>query len=84
METQTLFNAAFGISGFLGGWWLKVMWDEVKGLQKADRVLAEKIASIEVLVAGKYITRDEFNTVINRLFAKLDTIQDTLASKADR
>jgi hypothetical protein len=84
METQTLLNSAFGLSGFLGGWWLKVMWDEVKGLQKADKGLAEKIASIEVLVAGRYITRDEFNMVVNRLFEKLDNIQNTVAGKADR
>jgi hypothetical protein len=58
MDTQTLLNTAFGIAGFLGGWWLKVMWDEVKGLQKADKSLVEKIASIEVLVACRYITRD--------------------------
>lgn len=80
MDGQTLFNAAIGVAGFLGGWWLKVMWDEVKGLQKADKELAEKVASIEVLVAGKYITREEFTTVVNMLFQKIDNLRDMIAS----
>jgi len=84
MEPQAAFNVVTGIAGFLGGWWLKVLWSEVKGLQQTDKDLAEKVASIEVLVAGRYITRDEFTTVANTIFAKLDNIRDTLSMKADR
>lgn len=79
MENQMLFNVAIAIAGALGGWWLKVVWDAVKDLQKADKELAEKVASIEVLVAGKYITRDEFTTVVNTLFAKIDNLRDLIA-----
>ncbi len=84
MELQDAFNLAVGVAGAFGGWWLKVVWDAVRDLQAADRALAEKVASIEVLVAGRYITRDEFHTVINRMFEKLDDIQSTVAGKADR
>lgn len=79
MENQMLFNVAIAIAGALGGWWLKVVWEAVKDLQKADKELAEKVASIEVLVAGKYITRDEFTTVVNTLFAKIDNLRDLIA-----
>lgn len=74
-----MFNVATGIAGMLGGWWLKVLWSEVKGLQKADKELAEKLAAIEVLVAGKYITRDEFTNVVNTLFQKIDNLRDLIA-----
>jgi hypothetical protein len=84
MDMQALFNAALGIASFLGGWWLKVIWEALKELQRADKELADKVASIEVLVAGRYITREEFNVVVNRLFEKLDGIQNTVAGKADR
>jgi hypothetical protein len=84
MEPQAAFNVVTGIAGFLGGWWLKVLWSEVKGLQQTDKELADKVASIEVLVAGRYISREEFNGVVNRLFEKLDHIQNTVAGKADR
>ena len=70
--------------GVLGGWILNTVWSAVKELQKADKELAEKVGEIEVLVAGRYMTRVEFNETLNQVFAKLDTIRDMLANKADR
>ena len=81
MESQSLFNLSVGIAGTLGGWCLKTIWDAVRDLQQADKELAEKVASIEVLVAGKYITRDEFTAVVNMLFTKLDNIKDAMIHK---
>lgn len=78
-DSQTLFNIAIGVASALSGWWLKTVWEAVKDLQKADKELAEKVASIEVLVAGKYITRDEFSTVVNTLFVKIDNIRDLVS-----
>ena len=80
-DFQTLFNAAMMSVGALFGWWFKVIWDSVRDLQKTDKELAEKVASIEVLVAGKYITRDEFTTVVNTLFTKMDNLRDLVARK---
>lgn len=84
MEHQTIFDIAIGITGALMGWVLTIVWGALKDLQRADKELAEKVASIEVLVAGRYITREEFNTVVNAVFTKLDRIQDTLSNKVDR
>jgi len=42
------------------------------------------LQAIEVLVAGTYIKRDDFNDVIKVLFAKLDKIDEKLDAKADR
>lgn len=60
------------------------MWSEVEHLQSADRKITDRIAAIEVLVAGRYITRDEFQTSVHTLFTKLDRISDQLNGKADR
>ena len=79
-----LFNIAITVSGFLGGWWLKVMWDAVKDLQAADKVLVEKVSSIEILVAGSYMSRHDFDRVANAIFAKLDKIEDKLDRKVDK
>lgn len=81
---QTLFNIAGAVAGSLGGWWLKVLWDAVKDLQSADKELAEKVSSIEILVAGQYVKRDDFDRVANAIFAKLDKIMDKLDTKADK
>lgn len=81
---QTLFNIAATVAGFLGGWVLKVIWEAVKELQTADKELAEKVSSIEILVAGQYVKRDDFDRVANAIFAKLDKIMDKLDTKADK
>jgi len=83
-EYQVFFDVAVGIIGVLGGWVLNTVWGAVKDLQEADKDLAEKVGQIEVLVAGRYVTRDEFNTTLSQVFIKLDTIRDIVSQKADR
>lgn len=83
-DVQLIFNLVIGVAGTLGGWWLKVVWDALKDLQEADKALVEKVASIEVLVAGRYTTREEFDRNLNAVFVKLDRIYELLSQKADR
>ena len=83
-EYQVFFDVAVGIIGVLGGWVLNTVWGAVKDLQEADKDLAEKVAAIEVLVAGRYITREEFNNTFNQVFERLDRIRDLISQKADR
>ena len=81
---QTIFNIAITVSGFLGGWWLKVLWDAVKDLQIADRILVEKVSTIEVLIAGNYMSKLDFDKIAAAIFAKLDKIEDKLDRKVDK
>lgn len=83
-EYQIFFDVSIAIIGALGGWILNTVWNAVKELQKADKELAEKVGEIEVLVAGRYMTRDEFNQTLAQVFNKLDNIRDLIAMKADR
>ena len=83
-EYQVFFDVAVGVIGVLGGWVLNTVWGAVKDLQEADKDLAEKVGQIEVLVAGRYVTRDEFNSTLGQVFSKLDTIRDLVSQKADR
>ena len=79
VEYQVLFDVAIGVIGVLGGWTLNTVWSAVKDLQEADKELAEKVGAIEVLVAGRYVTRDEFNSTLNQVFERLDRIRDLVA-----
>jgi len=83
-DYQVWFNILVGVLGTIGGWWLNNVWISLKELQSADKELAEKVASIEVLVAGRYVTRDEFNSALSQIFSKLDRIIDAVNQKADR
>lgn len=81
---QTIFNIAVAVAGFLGGWVLKVIWEAVKELQTADKILVEKVGSIEVLIAGNYMSKQDFDKIAVAIFAKLDKIEDKLDRKVDK
>lgn len=81
---QDLLNWAFGILNLVIGGFMKAMWDSYKELKRTDTQLAEKVNQIEVLVAGQYVKRDDFDRVANAIFIKLDKISDKLDLKADR
>ena len=63
---------------------MKNLQDSMKSLRDSDEKLAAKVQAIEVLVAGTYIKRDDFDKTIIALFAKLDKIETKLDGKANR
>ena len=81
---QSYLNWGFGVINLILGGLIKAMWDSYKDLKAADLALAEKVNQIEVLVAGQYVKRDDFDRVANQIFSKLDKISDKIDSKADR
>ena len=81
---QTLINWLLGGFGALIGFLLNAVWQAVKDLQVADTKLANKVAEIEILVAGDYLRRDDFQHTVEALFKKLDKIEDKLDKKADK
>lgn len=84
MESQDLINVALGAISFLGGWVVKNLQDSMKSLQDADERLATKVQAIEVLVAGQYIKREDFDKTVSALFTKLDRIEEKIDRKVDR
>lgn len=81
MENQTFINFALAAASGVIGFWVRVVWDSLKELRKTDAELAEKVSKIEVHVAGQYVTRDEFDRAVQRLFQKLDGIEIALTGK---
>jgi len=81
---QSLLNWVFGVLNIIFGIAGKVMWDSYRDLKKTDKELADKVAAIEVLVAGQYVKRDDFDKVTNQIFTKLDKILDKLDQKVDK
>lgn len=90
-DVQMFVNAALGVIAFLGGIIIKVVWDAISTLRTSlaemreeDTKLASKVQAIEVLVAGTYIKRDEFERLSAAIFLKLDKIIEKIDSKVDR
>lgn len=77
MEPQSVINVLGGvvISGM--GWHLST-------LHKRNHEQSKEIAALNVLVAGKYVTREEHDRMIRAVFAKLDRIEEKIDRKADR
>lgn len=81
---QIIINWLLAGFGALIGFLLNAVWQAVKDLQTADKRLADKVSGIEVLVAGDYVKRADFDRTIERLFQKLDHIEMKINEKADR
>lgn len=83
MDYQVLFNIVFGAFSALLGFVLKSVWDSVKDLYDTDKELVDKVHAIEVLVTGKYPTREEMMLCLNSMGAKIDKLGDNLGRKLD-
>jgi len=81
---QTIYNWAFGLLNLIFGFFLKAIWDSYKELKATDMTLAEKVNGIEILVAGNYVKKDDFDRFTDAIFTKLDKISDKLDNKADK
>jgi hypothetical protein len=81
---QIIINWLLGGIGAVMGFLLHVIWTAVKDLQDSDKDMNDKISSIEVLVAGSYMTRSELSEIMKTVFNKLDRIEYKLDKKADR
>jgi hypothetical protein len=57
---QGMINTIITLAGGIFGWLLKTLWDSVRMLEKADDMINEKVNRVEVLVAGEYVRREEF------------------------
>lgn len=84
MNWQDAFNIAVALAAFLGGYFVKTLWEAIKDVQAADLRLSEKVASIEVLVAGSYVTRTEYRDDVRNISQLLERIETKLDGKADK
>lgn len=84
MNEQTIIDSILGLLAFLGGYLINSLKDSVRDMNKSYTELTSKVQSIEVLVAGNYVKKDDFEKMCTRIFTKLDSIDDKLDRKVDR
>ncbi len=81
---QGVVNLSVAVISIVMGFFINVLWRSVKDLQSADTALSQKVAAVELLVAGDYVKRTDFDKMNDALFKKLDRIEDKLDGKADK
>lgn len=88
---MTMEHEAIGVLKWLSGivlamigYFVKLNHDEVKELKAKHTNLSEEVDAINVLVAGNYVKRSEFNEVVLSIDKKLDKIFDKIDSKEDK
>ena len=79
-ELVRIINWIIGLGGTVIGIFIKSMLDSIKDLQRSDKEMSERVGSIEVLVAGTYVKRDE----LRELMRKLEQIDAKLDRKANK
>lgn len=84
VDTQMIINILLSLVAFLGGWWMKTIWESLNELRSAEARLTEKVQANEVLVAGNYVTKSDLNVLTEALFKKLDRIESKVDNKADK
>ena len=72
-----------GVSGLLGAL-ASLIFIGMRDLQKSQSRTDRRLSEIEVLVAGDYLKKQEFEKFVDRVFVKLDSIDEKLDGKADK
>ena len=77
MNDQTIINLIMGTALAVIGWFARQLWDAVQTL-KID------VQKIEVDLPSNYIRKDEFQIRMDKLETMLEKIFDKLDAKADK
>jgi hypothetical protein len=83
-DAQTIWSAVLTLVNLIVGAAVVMLRDSLRELQRADADLTTKVQAIEVLVAGQYVTRGDFERLTERLFDRLDAIERKLDTKVSR
>jgi hypothetical protein len=74
---------ATAASGVIG-WWSKELSKNQDKIVADQSTLARQINNLEVKVSDHYVKREDFQSVTNQIFLKLDKILDKLDTKVDK
>jgi len=77
MDSQTIINVLFTFAGALGGWLLKIVWDEVKLIQSNQ-------LDLERDMHESFVRKDDYRVDISEIKGMLARIFDRLDGKVDK
>lgn len=84
MLDQTIINAVFAGLGAVLAFILRIIWEGLRDLQRADTELSAEVGAVKLLMADSYIKKADFDKLTSDLFSYLRRIEDKLDHKADK
>lgn len=84
MDLTTAFNLAMALVAFLGGWFMKVLFERIERLEKADREMAKALADLRVELPTHYVSKGDFKDLGDAIFGALRRIEEKLDRKVDK
>jgi len=91
MDAQVILNIAFGIIVFLGGWLIKLVLGHINDLKSNhEKLLIKHIEDMESLLEKhtnlalsmpeKYVSKDDFQTFVERIDHRFNRVEEKLDS----
>lgn len=77
-ESFNLYTIILGCAGFLAVLYVKNMDKKIADAKELAASASSKIHTIEVLVAGNYVKKEDHDKTTEAMFKKLDRIEDKL------
>lgn len=77
-ESFNLYTIILGCAGFLAVLYVKNMDKKISDAKELAASASSKIHTIEVLVAGEYVRKEDHDKMTEAMFKKLDRIEDKL------
>jgi len=83
-DYQLLFNVAFSVILMGAGWLMRVLFDTIRDLRSKDQDIYDKVSVLSVTLPENYVSKRDFKDLNDRIFDKLDRIENKIDTKADK
>ena len=77
MDVQIIVDIAVGLIGGIMGWYVKIMWDSVKELQRDMKETNQTLHE-------NYVRKDDYRIYLAEIKGMFNRIMDKLEQKADK
>lgn len=89
MDAQFVINSSFTIIGIIAGWFFKVLFGYAQDLKKTIREaedkqaedyrkLNEKITDFALKIPEKYVSKDDFNSLVKTVHHRFDRLEEKI------
>ena len=83
-DYQVLFNSSFAVILLGVGWLMRVLFETIKDLRDQDKDIYDKVSDLAVTIPENYVHKSDFRELNDRIFVKLDRIENKLDQKQDK